>query len=191
MLPEARIFMSDFGESFMPSTTARHYSNTPVLSAPPEVRFAPQTPLLFLADIWSLACTAWSIFDAKPPFEGFAPTDDWMTREHVTVLGKLPPQWWEKDARLQWFNEDGTRNYDRLGTPWAERFESFVQKARSRNGMELVGQEERSALLAILRAMLAFRPEKRLTAEEALNSRWMKECAVPEFERMKKMESED
>lgn len=87
----------------------------------------------------------------------------------------------KRDARLQWFNEDGTGNYDRQGTPWAGRFESLVQKARSRNAVKLVRQEKRSALLAMLRAMLAFRPKKRLTAEKALNSRWMKEWAVPEF----------
>jgi len=41
----------------------------------------------------------------------------------------------------------------------------------------------------MLRVMLAFRFEKMLTAEGALNSQWMKEWAVPEIERMKKMKS--
>lgn len=36
----------------------------------------------------------------KPPFEGFVPTDDWMTKEHVIVLGKLPPKWWKKGMRV-------------------------------------------------------------------------------------------
>lgn len=80
MLPEARIFMSNFGESFMPSTTARRYSNTPVLSAPPEVHFAPQIPLSIPADIWSLTCTVWSIFGAQAALWRVCP-DRWLDDE--------------------------------------------------------------------------------------------------------------
>lgn len=110
-LSEASIFLSDSGEAFTPSTTERLHSNTPALSAPPETRFMPQTPLSFSADIWSLACTVYSIMGARPLFEGFAPTADWMTKEHVTVLGKLPPEWWDRwDTRSRWFDEDGSRN---------------------------------------------------------------------------------
>ncbi|PGH23273.1 hypothetical protein AJ80_02689 [Polytolypa hystricis UAMH7299] len=121
-------------------------------------------------------------------FEGFALTPDWMTKEHVTVLGRLLPEWWEKwDAHLQWFNEDGTRNHWELGSPWAERFEKFVQKPRRECGMEEVGNEEKAALFTMLKTMLVFIPGERLTAEEALEAQWMKEWALPELERMRKM----
>ncbi|KAI9932288.1 hypothetical protein ASPWEDRAFT_51039 [Aspergillus wentii DTO 134E9] len=184
-LSEANIIITDFGESFLPSTTQRHYSNTPALSAPPEIRFSPEMPLSFPIDIWSLACAIWSIMGTRPPFEGLAPTPDWMTIEHVTLLGRLPPEWWEKwDVRLQWFNEDGTRNHEELGRPWAERFEKFVQEPRRKCGMEELGDEEKYALLGMLKAMLMFRPEERLTAAEVLESKWMKEWGFPELERM-------
>ena len=184
-LPEASILLTDFGESFLPSITARHHSNTPALSAPPETRFLSQ-PLSFPIDIWSLACTIWSIIGARPLFEGFAPTADWMTKEHVTVLGKLPSEWWEKwEVHTQWFNEDGTRNHEELGRPWAERFEKFVQEPRKKCRMEEIGDEEKAALLSMLKAMLAFRPEERLTAKDVLKCQWVKDWALPELERMR------
>lgn len=63
-----------------------------------------------------------------------------MTMEHVTLLGRLPDEWWERwDARLQWFNEDGSRNSPDLGSPWAERFEKFVQRDRRNCDMEQIG----------------------------------------------------
>ena len=34
-LSEAQICVTDFGESCLPSTTQRHYSNTPGILAPP------------------------------------------------------------------------------------------------------------------------------------------------------------
>lgn len=51
--------------------------------------------------------------------------------------------------------------------------------------MEEVGNEEKAALFAILKGMLAFRPRERLTAEEVLESGWMKEWALPELEKMR------
>lgn len=188
-LSEARILLSDFGESFQPSITTRYHSNTPVLSAPPEIYFLSQTPLSFPADIWSLACTIYSIIGARPLFEGLAPSADWMTMEHVTALGILPSEWWAKwDSRSKWFNEDGTRNNRDLGRPWAGRFEKFVQEPRRRCGMEVIEEEEKAALFTMLKAMLAFRPEERLTAEEVLESKWMKEWALPEIEKMKEVQ---
>lgn len=107
-----------------------------------------------------------------------------MTMEHVTVLGKLPEEWWEKwNVRSKWFNEDGTRNHHDLGSPWTERFEKFVQNPRRRDGMQEIEDEEKAVLFAMLKAMLAFRPEERLTAAEVLRSRWMKDWALPELEK--------
>ena len=51
------IFFTDFGESFLPSTTQRYHSHTPGTHVLPEVHFSPEEPLSFPSDIWSLACT--------------------------------------------------------------------------------------------------------------------------------------
>jgi serine/threonine-protein kinase SRPK3 len=47
-----------------------------------------------------------------------------MIKEHVNLLGKLPPEWWpEWDARLRWFNEEGVRIDGWERTSWEEQFE--------------------------------------------------------------------
>lgn len=92
-LSEAQIVVTDYGESFMPATTKRYHSNTPYMSAPPETHFKPEEPLSFSADIWTLACTIWTLIGQRPLFEGLNPSADWVIKENVDTLGKLPLQW--------------------------------------------------------------------------------------------------
>ncbi|WEW59216.1 hypothetical protein PRK78_004685 [Emydomyces testavorans] len=92
-LSEAKILVTDFGESFQPSTTSRHYSHTPDLLIPPEVYFLSQKSLSFPADIWTLAGTIWAIIGQRPLFDGLSSSPDLVIKEHVDVLGKLPPEW--------------------------------------------------------------------------------------------------
>jgi len=81
-----------------------------------------------------------------------------MINRQVNILGKLPPDWWQKwDGRLKWFNEEGVR-IDGGGQSWEERFESDVQMPRRENRMEEVGEEEKAALFDMLKAMMAFKP---------------------------------
>lgn len=184
-LSEARVFLTDFGESFLPSTTPRHYSNTPGVLVPPEVYFLPQKPLSFPTDIWTLACTLWSIIGQQPLFEGFDPGPDWMIKEHVDTIGKLPSEWWHKwDARLRWFNEEGRRDHGGVSRSLMERFNSSVHRPRQEFEMEDVGEDEETVLLAMLRAMLVYTPEGRLTAAEILESEWMQKWALPVLEKV-------
>src|SRR5699024_2619008 len=46
-LTEAKIFLTDFGESFLPTMTQRQYSNTPDNLVPPEIHFLPCEPVSF------------------------------------------------------------------------------------------------------------------------------------------------
>lgn len=184
-LSEARIFLTDFGESFLPSTIPRHYSNTPAILVPPEVYFVPQTPLSFPTDIWTLACTLWSIIGQRPLFEGFNPSADWMIKENVDTIGKLPSEWWQKwDARLRWFSEEGRRNHGGVGRSLVERFNYSVHNPRQEYEMEDIEEDEKTALLAMLRAVLVFKPEGRLTAAEILETEWMQKWALPVLEKV-------
>ncbi|QKX53242.1 uncharacterized protein TRUGW13939_00318 [Talaromyces rugulosus] len=184
-LSEAKIFVTDFGESFLPSITQRHHSNTPGILAPPETYFMPHEPLSFPSDIWTLACTLWEIIGQRPLFEGFNPSSDWMIKEHVDALGKLPCDWWQKwDARQRWFTEEAKRTYEGAGRQLANRFVDSIQEPRRESTMEDIGEAEKSALLAMLRGMLAFKPNERLPVTEIIESQWMLRWALPVLEKV-------
>ena len=184
-ISEAYIFLTDFGESFDPSKTARYISRTPIIFSPPEAHFYPDEPLSFPADIWTLACTIWGILGQRPLFEGWNASADWMTKEHVEVLGLLPSPWWEQwDAREKWFHSDGTRKGGGVGRGLAERLEDSIQQPRRESGMEEIGEVETTALFEMLKTMLAFHPEQRSSAKEVLESEWMRKWALPELSKL-------
>lgn len=131
ILPSLKLESFSLILASLPSTSPRHYSNTPGVLVPPEVYFLPQKPLSFPTDIWTLACTLWSIIGQQPLFEGFNPGPDWMIKEHVDTIGKLPSEWWHKwDARLRWFNEEGRRDHGGVNRSLVESFNSSVHHSR-------------------------------------------------------------
>ncbi|KAJ9271666.1 hypothetical protein DTO212C5_2091 [Paecilomyces variotii] len=179
-LSEAQIILTDFGESFMPAAIEQPYSNAPEVLTPPEVYFEERKS--FPADIWTLACTIWAIIAQCPLFEGYNPSADWVIKEQVDCLGKLPAPWWSKwDARAKWFNEDGTRKIEAHSRPLERRFNDSVRLPRQEFRMQEVDEIEKAALLSMLRTMLAFKPEERPTADEVLSCEWMQKWALREF----------
>ncbi|KAI9045265.1 uncharacterized protein KD926_009679 [Aspergillus affinis] len=165
---EAKL-LTDFGEAFSPSQESKYESRTPLVLRPPEARFEPETPLSFPSDIWTLACSIWALIAQRPLFEGFLATQDDMTCEHVGALGILPREWWVKwDSRHGRFTEDGTPIGRNPYRSWDDRFEDSVQQLRRESGMFLFDEEERNAVSVMLRKMLAFRPEDRVTARQVL-----------------------
>jgi serine/threonine-protein kinase SRPK3 len=63
-----------------------------------------------------------------------------------------------------------------------DAFEEFVQKYRRRR--EAAGtfkEKETQAILDLMRSMLKFRPEERLTIDEVLKSEWMVKWAMPQL----------
>ncbi|RAH69458.1 kinase-like protein [Aspergillus aculeatinus CBS 121060] len=158
-LPEARIIVSDFGESFSPAREVKSESHTPLSIRPPEARFEPTKPLTFSSDIWTLACTIWDIIAQKPLFEGFLTNEDDMTCQQIDALGLLPTEWWGKwGARQGHFTEHGEPiNPSRSPRRTLEdRFESNVQRPRIKEGMSPVDSSERDSLYSMLRSMLLF-----------------------------------
>ncbi|GFG17388.1 hypothetical protein IFM5058_08449 [Aspergillus udagawae] len=104
----------------------------------------------------------------------------------VDALGKLPQEWWLKwEPRMRWFNEAGTRHSGANPRTWEQRFSDSVQEPRREAKIQEVGEEEKVSLLAMLTAMLAFRPEERQTATEVMECEWMQRGALPELVRCK------
>lgn len=185
---EAQLLLTDFGESFSPLAENRYDSNSARAIRPPEVRFGPaKQPLFFSHDIWSLACTIWEIFTDNRLFEPFFASRDDITAEQVIVLGKLPPELWEKwEARHKYFTETGeyiNPNRKLSSVSWEDRFEKHIQSTWREHGVAGFGEEEKAAFLDMMRSMLSFQPEKRVTIQGVLNSEWMRRWALPSYEK--------
>lgn len=180
---ETSLMLADFGEAFTPSTEQRSHSNTPLTVRPPEARFAPERPLGFAADTWTLACSIWTILGQRPLVDAFSFTDDYVTREQVDALERLPEDWWARwDTRSQYFDSQGTLlDHTCKGRDLEVRFEYSIQLPRRECGLELIGDEEKIALLGMLRAMLAFAPEERPTAASLVDCEWMVKWALPDL----------
>lgn len=182
-LDEASVILADFGEAFTPSTEQRFHSNTPLTVRPPEARFAPEKPLSFAADIWTLACSIWTILGQRPLVDIFSFTEDYVTREQVDALGRLPEDWSaRRDTQSQYFDSQGNLLDHTCERRSLEvRFEDSIQLPRRECGMESIGNDEKIALLGMLRAMLAFVPEERPTAASLLECEWMVKWALPDL----------
>lgn len=186
-LKEASILLTDFGEAFSYPKSLRYISHTPLPIRPPETRFEPTKPLSPSSDIWSLACTIWSIIAQRPLFESFFATEDLVTREQVDTLGILPPEWWKRwEGRQDKFTGDGMPINRNPFRSWEDRFEDSIQQPRKDAGMPLFDMTEKKAISQMLRPMLAYRPEDRPSTKDILESKWMVEWALPEFEKVGK-----
>ncbi|KAI9151484.1 SRSF protein kinase 3 [Paramyrothecium foliicola] len=124
-LNESSILLTDFGESFQPSTTVRYSSHTPLILRPPEQFFEPTRPLSFPSDIWALACAIFAILGQRPLFESWFPTEDRVIEEHVDALGRLPTNWWTKwSSRSESFNDE---SLERVNGEARRRLEERVE----------------------------------------------------------------
>ncbi|PKY03731.1 kinase-like protein [Aspergillus campestris IBT 28561] len=187
-LLEASIVLTDFGETFCQAREKRFGSRTPLPIRPPESRFEPTQSLTFSSDIWTLACTIWDIVAQRSLFEGFLTDEDEMTCQQIAALGPLPREWWGRwEGRRNHFNDSGelnTRATSQYGS-LEVAFELFVREARVREGMSPFGSGERDAFFEMMRSMLAFRPEERLSAQQVLEAEWKVKWAVPEYEKIR------
>ncbi|KAL2018976.1 hypothetical protein VTK56DRAFT_10201 [Thermocarpiscus australiensis] len=182
---DAGLILSDFGVAFRPAEELRFESYTPLEIRPPEARFEPTTPLSFASDIWSLGCTIWAMLSHRSLFDGnFLATDDDVLAQQVDVLGPLPAEWWEKwEGRFKKFTEAGQPLEGRSVWTSNRRFDEWIQQPRHDKEMATLEQKEREAFSAMIRWMLSFKPGDRPSAKEVLETEWMRNWALPEFEK--------
>lgn len=186
-LSSANIWLTDFGEAFSPSVETRWDSFCPLAVRAPELLFhSGDNPISFSSDVWSLGCAFWKILGQRPLFENLYEDRDAIICEQVDALGgSVPSQWWgEWEARSDFFTQQGEPLANRQIRTLEDRFQDSIIVPREQGGMPKVSSEERDAIIEMLRPMLAFQPEDRCTAAQVLQSRWMKEWALPEYEKM-------
>ncbi len=66
--------------------------------------------------------------------------------------------------------------------PLEETFEECVQLYRRKRKVGEFGNDEKRALLRLLRGMLLFEPSQRMSAAEVMESEWMTKYAFPDYE---------
>ena len=184
-LPEAKIWLNDFGTSFSPSIEKKYHSQTPLGGFPPEVKFEPDSPLSYPSDIWTLAYTLWATFGQLYLFRSAWATVDDMVCEHVDALGRLPLKWWDKwENRNEWFDEKGDPIPNRDILSLDERFEKFIQEPRRKDGLQEYDKDERAAITSMFRSMLVYNPEDRISAEDLVKCDWMNKWGLPTYKKM-------
>lgn len=183
-LSEAKILLTDFGTAFCPAYDPTFHSYTPLTIRPPEARFEPTTPLSYSSDIWSLGCVIWEILGVKPFLGSWLFGPDEATARQVDALGPMPDEWWKTwQGRSKYFVANGMPTEDRDMWTIDRRFEDAIQYPRRWRCMEEVGEAERDALISMIKGMLVFRPDHRLSADQVLSTDWMRTWALPETER--------
>ncbi|KAK2669339.1 hypothetical protein RAB80_014865 [Fusarium oxysporum f. sp. vasinfectum] len=102
--------------------------------------------------------------------------------------GISPPEWLYKwDKRSKWFDNKGQALSNEQDIwSWDRRFRQRIQEPRKSEGMETINSEEAAALLDLLKRMLAWKPENRPQAQQILESGWVKEWALPAYNKTKR-----
>ncbi|KPM43731.1 hypothetical protein AK830_g2819 [Neonectria ditissima] len=183
-LGEARLLLSDFGVAFRPEDKDRFESYTPLIYRPPEAFFQPKTPLTLASDIWSLGCVVFELFAHRSLIDGvIAPQDD-ITAQQVHLQGRMPDEWWESwEERPKWFDDAGNALSPEGDVfSWEKRFAEWVQETRQEFNTGVIPQAEFQALLALLKRMLAWKPEDRPTIAQVLDSDWARKWGLPAYQ---------
>lgn len=190
-LRDAHVLLTDFGEAYRPLEEQRFDCRTPAHFRPPESFFRPSQPRSFPSDIWTLACSIWAIFGDFPLFNNeFLPCSDYIINRQVQLLGKLPSDWWAQwEARSSFFTEDVKSTEWMLPVfDWEFNYQQSIQARRRRYRMDLVSMEEKDALLAMLKPMLMYKPEDRVSVGDVLKSRWMADWGMPAYLKLRDRE---
>jgi serine/threonine protein kinase len=189
------ILLADLGQVFRPEIepiepVRGKECYVPLSERAPEALFRPDDFISYPSDIWSLACTIWDILGATSLFIGA--DQDVLFADQLVALGpdKLPEAWrkeWESEGpdNKPTANDEvrPPRRYRREGTytmlPLEPRFEDDVQYWRRRAERALFDEDEKKAILDLMRGMLAFDPKCRYTIADVLESEWMIHWALP------------
>lgn len=186
------LILSDFGESYNPTTEPRlgKNCNTPTAKKAPEALFEPEAALSYSSDIWSLGTAIWEILGMKSIFSE-CETEDEIVAQQIDVLGyrNFPQSWreqWERPSLRERHPGEIPRQPSgerEIWPPLEGAFEEFVQKyRRRREAAGTFGADETRAILDLMRGMLKFRPEERYDMQAVLTSEWMVKWALPSLQ---------
>lgn len=173
MVSDPRIIITEFGRQ-TPRNGEWKWDSDMSYSAP-ELLFndrpagEPGQP----ADVWSLGCMICEILGETSLFPRFIQNRDEMISELVIALGMPPKRWWEQwSRRSEYFYENGTLRVN-LHRLCMRKLPTLPEKVWYLGWGYLSSADEIEALLELVQGMLMYLPEERMTATQALHSRWM------------------
>ncbi|KAJ6114303.1 kinase domain-containing protein [Penicillium sp. IBT 16267x] len=195
---DPEIIISDYGTSFIMSQTPSPTLYTPALYSPPEDLFNEPITQPTAADIWTLGVNLYEVLGERPLFETFAWDRDDIVAEIINTLGQPPVKWWNSWVkRSEFFEENGSwvADFRRISTPIFRRLRQRLWdmgrgETEQTCEWDVAGGELR-ALENMLRAMMAFEPGERPTADQLLRSEYMVKWALPAWERQRRQKSAD
>jgi serine/threonine-protein kinase SRPK3 len=175
---QEKIAVIGLGSSFKKETTPS--ALTAVDYRPPEMLLGALTTHIRgqAIDIWSLGCLIFEIRTGSCLFEQYFGGPDEVLRDIVLTLGKLPEPWWSSWAkRTQYFDESGAakkpyqlRNIrsalEEVGNHRQSWFDLFEKP-----GMQ-IPQKEIEPLDDLLKKMLRYTPEQRITIDDVIRHPW-------------------
>lgn len=187
-LSDARVILSDFGESYQPSMTPRTASNAPGIYRPPEQFLRPGREISFESDVWALGCIISAMLGYRHLADLFG-SKDFVLLEYVDALGPFPVEMWEAWAnRGKYFTEDQQHNNGEPRRDLHERVMYSIVEPRDKNpSIGQIGPGELRALEEMLRSIFALKVEDRPTTQQALESEWMTKWALPDLERARQL----
>ncbi|KAI5860718.1 kinase domain-containing protein [Durotheca rogersii] len=159
----------DFGQAFFANQPPTSLG-IPIQCFPPEVCFG--LPPSAGSDIWDLACVLYQVHGIAYLFPVFFPIFGILMGTIVGMLGPLPPRW---KGRFM-FDEYGYRergqlkNVDRKEPPWWFEDQALEESMNARlfKSAPHLSAPQREEFAQLLLEMLAYEPEKRLSAINAV-----------------------
>lgn len=170
---DCSIKITDFGESFLVADPEKPFPHTPISLAAPEIIF--QDPLISpKIDIWSLACLIYEMFSNHRFLYSFFNERDEIIVDMVRTFGKFPERWWTKwENRDRYFEEDATFKLDSGDSSGKPRTVNLRERLENIRMGDEMGQKELSgdleALELVLRKMLRYEPEERMSIDEVVS----------------------
>ncbi|KAF5494584.1 Dual specificity tyrosine-phosphorylation-regulated kinase 2 [Colletotrichum siamense] len=203
-LYDAKLRISDFGESWRPAEHDRYELDIPEQSRAPEALVAEKLrmPIGFPADVWALGCIIVELYARYSVFQTYFPGFEEVWAEMVHVLGKPPQTWLDASkADIDSGNNDNGSNPDnetprnRDPTNLSDHIVQLIDKDRSEKlvGIWEDGDEDEKVppgelrdLLLMLEQIFCWLPEDRIKAEDLMKGDWMENWGLPAIEEMDK-----
>ena len=187
MPSDCKVLVTDFGEAFMHNPTGAHQEyelNTPTLVRPLNSLFG--YPITSAADIWTMGMAIFDILGRSKLFQDYWSDDDTVVLEAINTFGPLPSKMWHTwPNRSQFFKDDGS---------WQEEHRSSefeISRTLTRRIRDSMGQKEGESeafgyreaelksLEEMLRSMLQYEPQNRVTVDQVLRSEWARAYGFP------------